>query len=344
MAINSIVFWQKVKSGTGTTFAITESDFKEGPNGEDPKIKAPGTYLLTAWQKGAGKPMDSMIVVFPKVELKDDILKDDHGSVLILATRLEGIECSAISIADSAGIIEFSVTPNETNEGDFGYVIDVANKTSYTDKGYVDIGTWGNNDHKVIYWAPVERISDLRPIGGPDMDNVFFKVGAFNGTERTDNNFISSDYKKTSILVYSSFKYLVDVKKSHEDAISFILKKYSFLDLSPIDGIGNLSYESESGLRGLCSPSLIPGKWSVTLYDDAFTSENVCASTIGHEVEHANKGTWPLGASETIAYNWEYVNCYRTGNDRSDLDISWESQEENTNYPDTGYQPYVDND
>ena len=82
----------------------------------------------------------------------------------------------------------------------------------------------------------------------------------------------------------------------------------------------------------------------MSLHNDAFSSENVCASTIGHEVEHARAGTWPFAASEEVAYNWEYVNCFRTGLGREDLDLSWEHQQGNTSYPDTGYRPYVDND
>lgn len=272
--------------------------------------------------------------------MTETVLKDEQGNTRILAAKLDE-SWEGIREGDSVGFIGFTVTPDEENEGDYGYVIDVADDPDHTDEGRIDPISWGNQDYDVKYWAPEERKADLRPINGPDIDFAFFKVGAFIGEGREESDFISSDHERTSVPVYSSFKFLTDVKGDKEKAIDFVLWKYSFLSLTPIGDRSNISYKAGGG-RGKCIPGFF-NKWTIELYDAAFASENICASTIGHEVEHA-RGSWPTGAPESKAYNWEYRNAFQTGIDRTDIDQGWADQMGNTSYPDTGYSPYVDDD
>jgi len=321
-----------VQNGSGT---LTGPNYQGSLSGIDL-----GEYTLTV-DDGQGFSREIEFAVFLVSMDEGGLLKDEQGKIVRIATRFEE-PWSGIDIEDSAAIINFNVTPDEENEGDFGYVIDVVDDPNHTDVGFVDPSTWGNQDHAVTYYAPEEKKNDLRPFTGHvGVANASFFIGAFHGEERNEFDLISREHQRTGVWVDSNFVFIADVQEDKETAIDFILQKYDWVDLTPIDGRDNISYEPDGSGYGMA----FYYTKRIELYDAAFNAENYCASTIIHELNHIEEGTWYSGGGpEEKAYATEYENAYRTGVTKDWIDINWEEQMGNTNYPDEGYQGYEDDD
>ena len=117
--------------------------------------------------------------------------------------------------------------------------------------------------------------------------------------------------------------------EDRESAWRYSRWKYG-INTGSLRGISYNSNQRENGLTNIYTKNcnLGPG---------AFDSENLCASTLGHENVHGGQPswylflstyTWRLGGrdfAEVEAYNWEISNANKTGLSPAELNdvIAW---------------------
>lgn len=110
----------------------------------------------------------------------------------------------------------------------------------------------------------------------------------------------------------------------YERAYNFIRCKYPCLNnAGSFNGVGISSNHTTdcSGKDAMGCTNIVTGK--VVFGIAAFADENLCASTIGHELTHTPAGG---SSSECKAYSWEVNNTACTGLQGSNLDLAKSKQ------------------
>ena len=299
-------------------------------------IDAPGSYKFTA---KCGNELTVEVIVF-KIQMDVKRIENTDGSRKYVAATLDD-PWFMFSEADREVKIGFSVTPSESVEGEYGYQIGILEDPRYTQGlGEIKASTFGDGNYgEVKYVGLPEQKADLQPIQGPDMDTMSVQVAAFKDGGRQASNIISVNEVSTQVANYSTFQYIVNEKGDYEEAIDFILWKYDWIDITPIGTRADLRY---GGVDNKYGNSYRIGLW-IEIYKPAFTSENICASVIIHELNHIENHTLTGVGPEEDAYRCEYENAYRTGVEKNWIDDNWDYQE-GGDRPDSTYNGYSDND
>ncbi len=132
--------------------------------------------------------------------------------------------------------------------------------------------------------------------------------------------------------IQSVFQYLANSRIGKEDrerAWQYVKWKYN-IKISSLSGVSYSSSQETDGLTNTYTDIC-------TLGPGAFSNENHCASTLGHENVHGRQSafyimrsvvSWAIGRphfAEVEAYNWEIDNAEKTGIDLRDISeaIAW---------------------